>query len=382
MRANATWPAANIVILVSAIIVAANSHELDGNTIVRCFDTYAFPSSFSSQDWMARIRCAAVYDEGGPDILSKVARKLRSMLHKNKANAAADARWDTTTTLFRYDPVRGKDIYIQFTYGSTDRQLIGCTNKYGVTEADIQVPISAIKDHESGKFVAEFRVVYPEGVVQQASGLIMIPSGSPPFGVFSDIDDTIKITRVLSIKQMLYNAFEEQYRPVPTMRYLYQHINNLFRDQRQAPLFYYVSGTPWQLIDVLSQFIDQYYPMGELMLQKFRLSIGSLIRLSNIRKYKTGRFDLIHKRFPELRWYLIGDSGQLDPEIYAEIYKRYPDRIICIWIVKTQGTDVEKERKQNADSRFQKAFKEVPLEKWNAFDEPATIMQLPEGKCR
>jgi phosphatidate phosphatase APP1 len=247
---------------------------------------------------------------------------------------------------------------------------------------------------------------------------------------------------VLSLKKMFRNAFKEEYKPVPGMPELFRRIHDLFPNvtrelhkrannnhqhhrnptrshkkkhkkkksatrslppsnatavsnattqqislrpltqKQQTPLFYYVSGTPWQLTDVLSHFIDQYYPMGEFMLQKFRFSIGSLIRLSNIRKYKTGRFDLIHKRFPELRWYLIGDSGQLDPEIYAEIYKRYPDRIICIWIVKTQGTDEKKERKQNSDSRFQKVFKEVPSDKWNAFHEPATIMQLPEGKCR
>ena len=36
--------------------------------------------------------------------------------------------------------------------------------------------------------------------------------------------------------------------------------------------------------------------------------------------------------FPELRFMLIGDSGEQDPEIYAELIQMYPQRILAAYI--------------------------------------------------
>jgi len=37
---------------------------------------------------------------------------------------------------------------------------------------------------------------------------------------------------------------------------------------------------------------------------------------------------------PQVRFTLVGDDGERDPEIYADIQKRFPDRITAIWIHK------------------------------------------------
>src|SRR5690606_13746942 len=36
--------------------------------------------------------------------------------------------------------------------------------------------------------------------------------------------------------------------------------------------------------------------------------------------------------FPHVRWLLIGDDGQHDPEIYAELAREHPDRVVAIGI--------------------------------------------------
>ena len=38
------------------------------------------------------------------------------------------------------------------------------------------------------------------------------------------------------------------------------------------------------------------------------------------------------RNFPHVRWILIGDDGQHDPEIYAEFAQRHPDRVKAIVI--------------------------------------------------
>jgi phosphatidate phosphatase APP1 len=40
----------------------------------------------------------------------------------------------------------------------------------------------------------------------------------------------------------------------------------------------------------------------------------------------------IMSTFADRRFILIGDSGQEDPEIYREIVREYPNRIICCYI--------------------------------------------------
>jgi phosphatidate phosphatase APP1 len=41
--------------------------------------------------------------------------------------------------------------------------------------------------------------------------------------------------------------------------------------------------------------------------------------------------------YPEQRVILIGDSGQEDPEIYREIVREYPQRVLCCYIRNVSG---------------------------------------------
>jgi phosphatidate phosphatase APP1 len=50
--------------------------------------------------------------------------------------------------------------------------------------------------------------------------------------------------------------------------------------------------------------------------------------------YKTGKLESILSALPHVRFTLIGDDGEHDPEIYADIAKRFPDRIAAVWIRK------------------------------------------------
>ncbi|CAF2972434.1 unnamed protein product [Rotaria sp. Silwood2] len=59
--------------------------------------------------------------------------------------------------------------------------------------------------------------------------------------IISDIDDTIKISKVLFIPSLLKNTFYDDFKPVNGMNELYQ------KWHKQKCQFHYVSASPWQL---------------------------------------------------------------------------------------------------------------------------------------
>ena len=71
------------------------------------------------------------------------------------------------------------------------------------------------------------------------------------------------------------------------------------------------------------------------------------------------------------RFVLVGDSGELDPEAYADAYRAYPDQIAAIYIrdVSDEGRDAP---------RYRTTFSGVPPERWQIFRDPAEVSpQLP-----
>lgn len=69
---------------------------------------------------------------------------------------------------------------------------------------------------------------------------IYVPSAQG-ISVISDIDDTVKISNVLSKRLLLKHTFYSYFKPVEGMNELYQ------KWSEQQCQFHYVSASPWQL---------------------------------------------------------------------------------------------------------------------------------------
>ena len=187
--------------------------------------------------------------------------------------------------------------------------------------------------------------------------------------VVSDIDDTIKISNVADRKALLKNTFLRPFKAVAGMAEIY-------RDWGEAgAVFHYVSASPWQLYEPLTEFrVGSGFPAGSLELQLFRwkdTSAFSLFREPDTLKRPS--IDALLAEFPERRFILVGDSGQRDPELYGELYRRHPEQIARIYI-----RNVTRERADG--ERFLEAFAEVPREIWRVFDQSVEIErdELPE----
>ena len=183
--------------------------------------------------------------------------------------------------------------------------------------------------------------------------------------IISDIDDTIKITGVTDRRAMLENTFMRPFKPVRGMAKLYQHWS------KQGAAFHYVSSSPWQLYCQLASFCDEYgMPQGSIHLRSFRLRDHMLRRVRLIRRGGKGSAILeLLRACPHRMFYLIGDSGERDAEIYARVARRFPGQVAGILIRQLPERPLD-------SVRLEKAFRNIPTSKWRLFSDPKEVRDL------
>ena len=153
-------------------------------------------------------------------------------------------------------------------------------------------------------------------------------------GVISDIDDTVldsSITDWKTAAQLTFLHNARTRKPLVGAALLYQALQQGIDGRGRVPLFY-VSSSPWNLYDLLEDFMAlNGLPPGPMRLRDFGLDAGMFIKSAG-HAHKLDRARELIERFPRLRWVLLGDSGQADAELYAEAAQSYGDRIAAIYI--------------------------------------------------
>ena len=140
--------------------------------------------------------------------------------------------------------------------------------------------------------------------------------------IISDIDDTVKVTNVLDRRRMWEATFYKPFDAVDGMPASYRKLT-----AAGAPV-HYVSSSPWHLAEPLLEFLSANgLPVSSITLKHFRLKDRtSLNILKPGRETKPPEIEAILARYPGRRFILIGDSGEDDPEVYAQALRRHPSR--------------------------------------------------------
>jgi len=161
-----------------------------------------------------------------------------------------------------------------------------------------------------------------EGPHASVMGTVLVPHPDAQFGVISDIDDTIihsNVTRKLRMLITLALSNAHTRKPLCGVAAFYRALH-----RGRNPIFY-VSKSPRNLYVPLLEFLQhQRLPAGPLLLRDFGLRMP--------KNHKTTAIEDILNTYPALRFVLIGDSGEEDPEIYSTIVSRFPERIRAIYI--------------------------------------------------
>ena len=168
----------------------------------------------------------------------------------------------------------------------------------------------------------------------QVHAEVMIPPPDAEYGIISDIDDTIVKTSATDLLAMSRTTFLNNARtrlPFAGVAEFYKALQ-LGRNGKRNNPFFYVSSSPWNLYDLLKDFLDlNKIPAGPLLLRDFGLEHKPEKSQGHM-GHKFKEIKQILEAYPHLNFVLVGDSGQEDPVIYQEVVKQFPNRILAIYI--------------------------------------------------
>ncbi len=170
------------------------------------------------------------------------------------------------------------------------------------------------------------------------------------FGIISDVDDTILIshaTRTLRKMRLILTKNAKTRLPFAGVAAFYE---VLAGQSRSNPIFY-VSSSEWNLYDFLEDFCEtQGIPRGPFLLQELKTNLYRLLKSGGgTHRHKIEKIRKLLDLFP-LDFVLIGDSGQRDAYLYAEIIKEYPGRIKAAYIRDVSKNARDEEILKVADS--------------------------------
>lgn len=171
------------------------------------------------------------------------------------------------------------------------------------------------------------------GAVEGEGALLVVPPQNT-LGVISDVDDTILVSDVNDKSRLLANSFLKnalQRDAVPGAARAYHALASRNPVPAATPLFY-LSASPRQLSASIQAFLDgNQFPRGVLITKRVTNDSTSE-PITDQAAYKIAKIEEILARLSHVRFVLVGDDGERDPEIYHEIHARHPQRVEAVWI--------------------------------------------------
>lgn len=214
---------------------------------------------------------------------------------------------------------------------------IAVTNKFGVFTChfkhDSNILNGAVWQKAYFKLIKN---IHPEQSKIPIEGEIMVVKTKTQFGIISDIDDTIMVSyatnKFMKLRLMLMNnAFTRM--PFEGVSAFYQSLQLGSAFNVYNPLFY-LSNSEWNLYDLIHEFIEfNRIPKGPMLLREMAIHVLRPWKLREYnRNHKLEKLRHLLTVYRNLKFILIGDSGQHDPLIYSQIVKEFPGRILAIYI--------------------------------------------------
>lgn len=225
---------------------------------------------------------------------------------------ATYARWETRE-------VPGADI--ELSYGNLRRTVTTDEEGYYTAQFD-----RGQRHTQSDIVTARYS---DEKVSIDATHPLTLPGDKAQYMVISDMDDTVIHTGITDLKvaaklTFLHNA--KTRKPLAGVAGLYRALAG--GDDAHNPIFY-VSNSGWNMYDLLRDFIQlNAIPRGPLLLR----DLGFHSEEESTEAHKAQTIRKLLDRYPHLPAVFIGDSGQHDAELYAEVARDYADRILAIYI--------------------------------------------------
>jgi phosphatidate phosphatase APP1 len=154
------------------------------------------------------------------------------------------------------------------------------------------------------------------------------PGARPPLLLISDLDDTIKISHTQSKLVTVYRGLFRS-SAFAGMAQLYCE----FVDAAPGTDFHLVSSSPPQIRRRIERFLHKNdFPIATIQLRDW-------IRQTSIVKYKLGTILGLVENSPR-NVILVGDDTEHDPEVFAHVHKRHPEKILARYLRTVKGREL------------------------------------------
>ena len=236
---------------------------------------------------------------------------------QDATGALSPAHYDRGWRAFLTSPATG--VPVKVTAG--DREIFGRSDRGG------HVDIVA-RDH--GLEPGWQQVIVEAQGTDPVAADVFIVADHVRFGLVSDIDDTVITTMLPRPLIAAFNTFVRRAKArhaVPGMAPMYR---RLLAAHPGAPIVYVSTGA-WNTAATLNRFLlENGFPLGPLLLTDWGPTNTGWFRSGQ--DHKRTCLHRLARDFPDIRWLLVGDDGQHDPQLYAEFAEARPDRVdaICI----------------------------------------------------
>ncbi len=305
--------------------------------------------AYNAEQRMDELRYRLHYALGGPGPVKIIAYRgygtpeqlfLRGRVLEDKNIPEAernDNLWDNIVNMYKRmesDEVPNARLVARFGY--VEQEIVA--NQEGYFEISIE-PRAPLSERQLWHPI-ELELIDPIPKEQSHApvkeiGQVLVPPPTARHVVVSDIDDTVLQSDATHMLKMARNVFlgnAHTRLPFPGVAALYRALFTGKSGTEMNPLFY-VSSSPWNLYDLLSQFFNlQGIPVGPvLFLRDWGVTPEEILPIKH-KEYKMRYIKEMLDFYTDMPFILIGDSGQEDPEIYAELVTMYPKRIQAVYI--------------------------------------------------
>ncbi|KAI8374739.1 uncharacterized protein BYT42DRAFT_577475 [Radiomyces spectabilis] len=305
------------------------------------------------QDYLAEYSS----DDNDPMLVPRPGNPVSSILDRRRSNYAASSSSipsltsASTVATDEFDEISGSEflnymenqntIQSNSTNGSSlfspefeqETGLFGAqveSESSGLFSGEFTLPESQVIHWANQQDHVECRLIQLKSIPKSpkfvaSSGMVSLvePTG---ISIISDIDDTIKDTRILAgARAVLNNTFFKPAKEVDGMAEAYM------QWYTQGASIHYVSNSPFQLMVMLEQFLrEHHFPPGSMHLRMEGSILARLVEVPG--RAKRDAIISIIRDFPQRLFILVGDSGEIDLEIYTKIATEFPGRILKIFI--------------------------------------------------
>lgn len=165
---------------------------------------------------------------------------------------------------------------------------------------------------------------------------VWISDGNYEYAVISDVDDTILVshaTQILRKLRLILTKNAKTRLPFLGVPAFYRALSEGPGAASRNPLFF-ISSSEWNLYDFLVDFCEaRNIPKGVFLLQNLKMGLRDFLGTGGgSHSHKLDKARHLMEVFPDTPFILIGDSGQKDAYLYAELADEYPDRVLAVYI--------------------------------------------------